>query len=117
MSAETELFSVLDAGVGLAALVADRIYPHALPEASVLPAVVYSQEGCQKNVGLDISDHGTATAFSISGIAQTHSAATTVAAAIESALIAEGVPADNRYAGFDEQTGNFVAIIEVTWWG
>lgn len=116
MSAQTELFALLDADAALSALVSDRIYPHAVPENRALPAVVYALASTQRNVGLDLSDHGTALAFSISSAAEDHTTATAVGDAVESALLVAGVPADNRYAGFDEETGNFVDVIEITWW-
>lgn len=117
MSAETDLFAVLDAAAGLAALVSDRIYPVAIPEGKPLPAVVYLIAGEQRNVGLDLSSHGTATAFSLQAIAETYTAARAIGDAIEAALLAEGVPVDNRSAGLDDETGLFVDLIEITWWG
>lgn len=40
MYAESALHALLSANAPLAALVGDRIYPHALPEGCVLPALV-----------------------------------------------------------------------------
>lgn len=117
MSAESDLFAVLDASAGLAALVSGRIYPIAIPEKKPLPAIIYLINGEERNVGLDLSNHGTATSFTLQSIAETYTAARAIGDAIEAALLAEGVPVDNRNAGLDEESGAYVDLIELTWWG
>lgn len=117
MSAETDLYAVLDGSAGLAALVADRIYPDAIPEDKPLPSVVYSVEAANPEACLDSSIAAIATRFRIVGWGTTRTSASGVGDQIVAALLAIGVPYDNRFSGFDAEVGQYADVIEITWWG
>ena len=117
MSAETALYAVLAAYAPLTALVSTRIYPDAIPEDKALPAVVYSSESATPEVCLNNSIVATATRFRIAAWGTTRTAAAAVGDQIVAALIATGVPYDNRASGFDPEVGQFADITEITWWG
>lgn len=117
MSAETALYTVLSGYAGLTALVSTRIYPDAIPEDKALPAVVYSNEGATPETCLDNSIAATSTRFRIVAWGTTRTAAAGVGDQIVAALIASGVPYDNRFSGFDAEVGQFADIVEITWWG
>lgn len=117
MSAETELYAVLAGYSALTALVSTRIFPDAIPEDKALPAVVYSVESATPEVCLNNSTAATATRFRIVGWGVTRTSASSVGDQIGAALIASGVPYDNRFSGFDAEVGQFADITEITWWG
>lgn len=117
MSAETALYAVLAAYAPLTALVSTRIYPDAIPEDKPLPAVVYSVESANPEVCLNNSIAATATRFRIVGWGVTRTAASGVGDQIVAALLADGVPYDNRFSGFDAEVGQFADVTEITWWG
>lgn len=117
MSAETALYAVLAAYAPLTALVSTRIYPDAIPEDQVLPAVVYGNEGATPEVCLDNSIAATSTRFRIAGWGTTRTAAGAVGDQVVAALILAGVPYDNRFSGFDAEVGQFADVTEITWWG
>ncbi len=117
MSAETDLYAVLAGSAGLAALVSTRIYPDAIPEDQPLPSVVYSVESANPEACLDSSIAATATRFRIVGWGKTRTSASGVGDQIVAALLAIGVPYDNRFSGFDAEVGQFADVTEITWWG
>lgn len=117
MSAETELYAVLAGSAGLAALVGTRIYPDAIPEDQALPAAVYSVEAANPEACLDSSIAAIATRFRIVGWGKTRTSASGVGDQIVAALLAIGVPYDNRFSGFDAEVGQFADVTEITWWG
>ncbi len=117
MSAETALYAVLSGYAPLTALVSTRIFPDAIPEDKALPAVVYGNEGATPEVCLNNDIAATATRFRIAAWGTTRTAAAAVGDQIVAALIAAGVPYDNRFSGFDAEVGQFADITEITWWG
>ena len=117
MSAETDLYAVLSGYAQLTALVSTRIFPDAIPEDKALPAVVYGNEGETPEVCLNNDITATATRFRIAAWGTTRTAAAAVGDQIVAALIADGVPYDNRFSGFDAEVWQFADITEITWWG
>ena len=65
----------------------------------------------------DNSIVATATRFRIVGWGVTRTAASGVGDQIVAALLADGVPYDNRFSGFDAEVGPFADVTEITWWG
>lgn len=116
MSAESELFAALTASSALVALVADRIYPDAVPENKQLPAVVYSLDGASPIYGMGNEKHATSTQIKIVAWGTTRTAASAVGDQIEPVLMLIGLPIDNRYSGFDAEVGEFADVTEITWW-
>ena len=117
MSAESDLYTALSGYAGLTALVSTRIFPDAIPEDKALPAVVYSTESAAPEWCLDNSLSATAYRFRIVGWGTTRTAAAAVGDKIVAALLAAGVPYDNRFSGFDAEVGQFADVTEITWWG
>ena len=116
MSAESDLYTVLAGYAPLTALVSTRIFPDAIPEDKALPAVVYSTEAATPEWCLNNSLSATAHRFRIVGWGTTRTAAKAVGDAIAAALLASGVPYDNRFSGFDAEVGQFADVVEITWW-
>jgi len=116
MSAESDLYTVLAGYAPLTALVSTRIFPDAIPEDKALPAVVYSTEAAAPEWCLNNSLSATAYRFRIVGWGTTRTAAKAVGDAIAAALLASGVPHDNRFSGFDAEVGQFADVVEITWW-
>lgn len=117
MSAESDLYAVLAGYAPLVALVSTRIYPDTIPEDKPLPAVVYSVEAATPEACLDSSIAAIATRFRIAGWGTTRTSASGVGDQIVAALLAIGVPYDNRFSGFDAEVGQYADVIEITWWG
>lgn len=117
MSAESDLYTVLSSYAPLTALVSTRIYPDAIPEDKALPAVVYSTEAATPEWCLNNSLAATGYRFRIAAWGTTRTAAAAVGDAIVAALLAAGVPYDNRFSGFDAEVGQFADVTEITWWG
>ena len=116
MSAESDLYTVLAGYAPLTALVSTRIFPDAIPEDKALPAVVYSTEAATPEWCLNNSAAATAYRFRIVGWGTTRTSAAAVGDQIAAALLAAGVPYDNRFSGFDADVGQFADVVEITWW-
>lgn len=114
MSAESTLYSLLDTHAGLAGLVAERIYPGALPEGCDYPAVVFARTDTQ---GIDTL-HGTRLAedvtLSVQGWGLTRTQANAVGDQIQAALKASGNLPTNRADVADDATGLDGVEITVT---
>lgn len=117
MSAESDLYAALAGHAPLTALVSTRIYPDAIPEDKPLPAVVYSTEAAAPEWCLNDTAAATAYRFRIVAWGTTRTAASGVGDQIVAALLAIGVPYDNRFSGFDAEVGQFADVTEITWWG
>ncbi|MFI0609115.1 MAG: DUF3168 domain-containing protein [Anaerolineae bacterium] len=113
MSAESDLYALLDAHVGLAAQVGERIYPDALPEDCTYPALVFARVGSETIVGISGQRFGEFVDFRIETWARTRLAADAAAIQVDTCLTAAGDPPSGRSAGFDPETGLYAAIIEV----
>ena len=115
MSAETDLYDALAASVPLAALVGARIYPDAIPEDQVPPAVVYQRATTAPLTTLNGIVIAEEVHFSITIWAKTRTTADSAANAIAAALVAaDHLPAD-RSGGIDTETGLFATSIDVDW--
>jgi hypothetical protein len=115
MSAETELFSVLDASAGLAALVGDAIFPDAIPENKDLPAVVFMRASTNHTHtigGVLVCED---VRFAITAWAVSRIQAEAIADAVSAALRAAGNPPVDRSSGFDNETGLFAVTVDVDW--
>lgn len=115
MSAETELYAVLDAHAGLAALVGERIYPDAIPEDAAMPAVVYSRSGTSPVTCLDNTQPAHFSQLQISAWGATRTAVEAAADAVAAALIAANRPPAGRSSGFDGDLGLYAVNLEVSW--
>lgn len=115
MSAETELYAVLAASSGLAALVADRIYPDAIPEDKALPAVVYSRTATDPVLTIHGTKVAETAALSITAWSQTRTESEAVADAVAIALLGAGQPFTNRSSGFDGEVGLYGVTVETEW--
>ena len=115
MSAETELYAVLAASAGLSALVADRIYPDAIPEDKPSPAVVYGRTATDPVVtihGVKVAETAT---LSITAWAMTRTESDAIADAIATALQLAGQPFRNRSSGYDDEVGLYGVSVETDW--
>ena len=116
MSAETDLYAVLSGRAQLTALVGSRIYPDAIPEGDVLPAVVY-----QRIMTSPITTIGNVTVaeevhFGVTAWAETRTASDAVADEIAAALSASVNPMSDRHGGFDSEVGLHAPTVECYWW-
>ena len=114
MSAESTLYAILNAHPGLAGLVADRIYPGALPEGAGYPAIVFARTDTQ---GIDTL-HGSRIAEDVTLSVQAWGSGRTQANAvgdqIRAALQASGNLPTNRTDVADDATGLEGVEITVT---
>lgn len=113
MSAETELYDALNVG-GVTSLVSARIYPDALPEGCVYPAIVFARSSTTPVVSISSQHFADFCDFGVSVWGKTRSQVDTVAAAMEVALRVAGHDITNREAGFDPDTGLVATTITVT---
>jgi len=107
MSAESQLFSILDADSGLAALVSDRIYPDAMPEETAYPAVIFTRTGGEPVSTIHSGHLGDFVDMSVQAWADSRSAAITVDDALTAALFAAGEVPDGATSLYDDETGLF----------
>lgn len=113
MSAETELYSALNVA-GVTSLVSDRIYPDALPEDCVYPAIVFARTNTTPVVSIGSQHFADFVDFGVSVWGKTRTQVDTVASAVEVALRVAGHEITNREAGFDPDTGLVATTITVT---
>lgn len=115
MSAESTVYSALSGHAPLVALVSTRIYPDAMPEKTIYPAVVYSRSATEPIRTI----HGSivASAFidlSVSCWGKTRTQADAVADAAIDALEAAKQNWTARSAGYDSETDLYATVIEVS---
>lgn len=115
MSAETELYALLSSAAGLTALVGTRIYPDAIPEDAVLPAVVYARTSTEPVLSVSGQKFAETARLSVSAWAKTRTAAAAAADQIEAALLAAWQPASNRSSVFDGEVGLYAATVDSDW--
>lgn len=116
MSAEAELYAGLVAHTGLAALVADRVWPDAMPENGSLPGVVFTADTAAPERNLEGQALATLVRIKVIAWATTRTGAKQVGDAIVTALDAMGQPYETRAAGYDDAVDEFADIIEIDWW-
>lgn len=115
MSAETQLYSALSGLAGLTEIVSTRIYPDAIPEGKLLPAVVFMRASTTPTHTINGALICEDVRFSISSWAQTREQAEAVADQIDAALTSAGNPKADRSSGFDSDVGLFAVTTEVDW--
>ena len=115
MSAESDLYAALTADVALAALVAERIYPDAIPQDEPLPAVAFVARA-EPEFGLDNTLLATRTVASIGCWGATRTSASAVAEAVKAVLVAQGLTWTGPESGFDPEVGAYSATIETDIW-
>ena len=103
MSAESDLYAALTADVALAALVAERIYPDAIPQDEPLPAVAFVARA-EPEFGLDNT------------LLATRTSASAAAEAVKAVLVAQGLTWTGPESGFDPEVGAYSATIETDIW-
>lgn len=114
MTAETSLYSALDANVGLEALVANRIYPDVLPEGIAYPAVVFSRTKTDPIPSISGQSFGADVDLAIAAWGTTRTSVDAVAAAIENALTNSGFVRVGRESAVDPESGLFAATLTYT---
>lgn len=111
MIAENSLYSLLSAATGVTALVADRLYPDAMPEGCAYPAVVFSRTGTEPIPSISGQNFGGTVTLSIGCWAKTRTDVDAVALAISTAVAGTAFSQTGRDAGFDNETGLFATIL------
>ncbi len=115
MSVESELYAALAGLPALTALVGKRIYPDVIPEDADLPAVVTARQGTDPVIGIGGAKFGEFAQMIVSAWAPTRTLAESIGDQIAEALRVAGNPVTNRAGGYDEETGNFAATLDTTW--
>lgn len=115
MSAETELYALLSGAPGLTALVGARIYPDAIPEDAVLPAVVYARASTEPVLSVSGHKFAETARLTISAWAKTRTSAAAVGDQVEAALLAAWQPALDRSSVFDGEVGLYAATVASDW--
>lgn len=113
MVAEQSLYTLLSENSGVTALVSTRIYPDAMPEGCVYPAVVFSRTGTEPLASISNVSYGSDVTLTIGCWGKTRTSADAVASAIVSALNNTDFFLTGREAGFDNETGLFATILTV----
>jgi len=115
MSAETQLYAALSGWTGLTDLVANRIYPDAIPENVDLPAVVYVRAGTNPTYTIGGALVCEDVRMAVTVWAPTRTEAEAVADQVRLAIDGSGNPVANRSGGFDNEVGLFAVTIETDW--
>lgn len=117
MSAETEVYAALAADSTLAALVSNadglRVYPDALPEDGLYPAIVYSRDATDPQYTISGDYYGSFVTISIQCWASKRGIANNVGVAVINALVVAGLDHNSRQVGFDPETGLFATLIGI----
>jgi hypothetical protein len=114
MTAETDLYRILDADTTLAGLVDTRIYQDVIPQADELPAVVFSRTGTEPVQTIHGPAVGAFAALQVQIWARTRASAEAVAAAVVAALNASGESYVARGALYDEETKSHGIAVDVS---
>lgn len=114
MSAESQIYAALSGALAVTSIVADRIYPDAIPEDKSLPAVVFARTGTEPYVTLAGARFAEDISAQVVAWAETRTAADAVGDAAEAALRAGGFTVTGRSAGYDGEIGLFATTIEIT---
>lgn len=108
MSFESALFTALTGNAGLSTLIAARLYPDALPQGAVLPAIVYQRVSTPRTQVLGATQAVAVSRprFQFSCWATSASGALAVCAALRTALLATSYPVtlDSEYTLRDTDT-------------
>lgn len=115
-SAETDLYAALSGRAALTALVGTRIYPDAIPEGSLLPAIVYQRSSTTPTTTLLNVTVAEEVLFAISAWSETRTSCESVADEVVAALAASSNPYANRSTGYDPEVGLHAVTVECDWW-
>ena len=115
MSSETEIYAALSASVALSAIVSTKIYPDAIPEDKLPPAVVYQRSSTELVVTIGGAVLAEIARFAVTAWSATRAQADSAADSVVAALAAAGQQMSGRSAGIDPETGLFATTIDVDW--
>lgn len=107
MSAEEETVTALEAA-GVVALVSTRVYPDAIPQEHVLPAIVYQRTQTNFVPTIHNSVSLTRAQIALGCYAETRASAEAVADAAHTAMLDAGFIPLNRAGDYDSDTGGFI---------
>ena len=114
MSAESQLYSLLSANAGVAALVSTRVYPDLIPEKVAIPYIGFERTGSAPATTLEGSVLAERVDIVIACWSATRIQANQIADAVRAALAGTSW----RYAGsgseVDEATGRLAATLQVS---
>lgn len=113
MSAESDLYSILAGSAGVTALVSTRIYPDALPEDAIYPAIAFVRSTSDPVYAISNHYYGEDAELSIGCWGKTRTSADQVAEAVILALQAAGHAHSARSGGYDPDTGLFATTLDV----
>ena len=114
MSAETDFYALLTGSAGVTALVAQRIYPDAMPEKCAYPAVVFTRSSTEPVYLISGGMAAAEISLSVGCWAETRTQADQVADAVQAALIGSEFVMQRRDGAFDAETGLVATLIEVS---
>lgn len=116
MSAETQLYDVLNADVGLAAVVGERIYPDFLALGLELPAIVFQRLETEYVTTIHSGTVlGSKVTIEIYCLATTRIGAEQLADLVELAIASTLLPIDRR-PEFDLETQTYTTVVSSTVW-
>lgn len=113
MVAEQSLYSLLTSAAGVTALISTRIYPDAMPEGCIYPAIVFARNSTEPIASISNINFGSDVTMTVDCWAKTRSSADAVAAAVTSAINNSDFFLTGREAGFDSESGLFATILTV----
>lgn len=116
MSAESIIYDALRLSGPLSALVGARIFPDAIAEGEIMPAIVFSRAGTDPIITIDGTLHANRVSMHIEAWAATRTAAEDVCNAAVNALLIENLYYSQRGGGFDPDVGAFASTLDVDVW-
>jgi hypothetical protein len=116
MSPEQTLYDTLRQYSAVTAIVAQRIYPDALPPEPQLPAVVYERAGSEPQYGLNSQVLITKATLRVLCLAPTRVAAEELADAVIAAMATVYAPPEGRAGEYDVETETAVVAVDFDIW-
>jgi len=114
MSAESILYTILAADVGVTALVGTRIYPDLIPQGKAPPYIGYERVATDPIATIHGTILGTDAGMVVACWAETRIQAEQIADAVAAAMQAGGHVYTSRGAELDDATGRLAATLDYT---
>lgn len=116
MSAESIVYDALRLNAPLVAFVGTRIFPDAIAEGELMPAIVFMRAGTEPIITIDGTIHANRVSMRVETWAATRTSAEDICNAVVSALLVAKLYYNQRGGGFDPEVGAFASTLDVDVW-
>lgn len=116
MSAESKVYDALRSNGPLVAFVGTRIYPDAIAEGEVMPAIVFARTATEPIITIDGTIHADRVSMHVEVWAASRTEAEDICNAAINALLVAKLYYNNRGGGFDPEVGAYSATLDVDVW-